>query len=153
MYLACRKSKVPAELHVYQQGPHGVGLADEHPALSQWITTAGTWLRQNGLLVGETRQVIQGEVKLNGEPMKWGTIAFKPRDGNAPVAWAMVSKGKFNISETGGTVPGICDVIVTSMGAVAPGPTSDGALTVGHNLVYQVNDGPNSLELDLTDKD
>lgn len=152
MYLACRKSKVPAELHVYQQGPHGVGLADEHPALSQWITTAGTWLRQNGLLVGETRQAIQGEVKLNGDPMKWGTIAFKPRDGNAPVAWAMVSKGKFNIPETAGTVPGICDVIVTSMGAVAPGPTSDGALTVGHGLVYQVNDGPNSLELDLTDK-
>ncbi|MEJ7591902.1 MAG: alpha/beta hydrolase [Planctomycetaceae bacterium] len=152
MYLACRKAGVPAELHVYQQGPHGVGLANEHPALSQWITSAGTWLRQNSLLVSGTRQAIQGEVKLHNEPMKWGTIAFKPRDSNAPVAWAMVSKGKFNIPATAGTVPGVCDVIVTNMGAVAPGPTTDDAHAVGHGLVYQVNDGPNSLELDLTDK-
>ena len=151
MYLACRKAGVPAELHVYQQGPHGVGLANEHPALSQWITTAGTWLRQNGLLVAGTRQAIQGEVKLHNEPMKWGTIAFKPRDSNAPVAWAMVSKGKFNIPASAGTVPGICDIIVTSMGAVAPGPTTDDAHTVGHGLVFEVSEGGNSMNLDLPD--
>ena len=149
MFQACRKAGVPAELHVYQQGPHGVGLANEHPALSQWITTAGTWLRQNALLVTGTRQAIQGEVKLNSEPMKFGTIALKPRNANAPVAWAMVSKGKFNIPATAGTVPGVCDVIVTSMGAVAPGPTTDDAHTVGHGLVFQVTEGGNSMHLDL----
>lgn len=149
MYLACRKAGVPAELHVYQHGPHGVGLANEHPALSQWISTAGTWLRQNGLLVSGSRQAIQGEVKLNGEPMKFGTIALKPRNANAPVAWAMVSKGKFNIPATAGTVPGVCDVIVTSMGSVAPGPTTDDARTVGHDLVFQVTEGGNSMNLDL----
>lgn len=149
MFLSCRKAGVPAELHVYQQGPHGVGLANEHPALSQWITTAGTWLRQNALLVEGTRQPIQGEVKLNGEPMKFGTIAFKPRNANAPVAWSMVSRGKFNIPSTAGTVPGICDVIVTNMGAVAPGPTTDDAHTVGHGLVFQVSEGGNTMELNL----
>ena len=152
MYLACRKAGVPAELHVYQHGPHGVGLANEHPALSQWITTAGTWLRQNGLLLGGTRQAIQGEVKLNGEPMKFGTIAFQPRNANAPVAWAIVSKGKYNIPATAGTVPGICDVIVTSMGAVAPGPTTDDAHTVGSGLVFQVSEGTNRMDLDVTGK-
>ncbi len=152
MYLACRKAGVPAELHVYQHGPHGVGLANEHPALSQWITTAGTWLRQNGLLIGGTRQAIQGEVKLNGEPMKFGTIAFKPRDPNAPVAWAMVSKGKYNIPVTAGTVPGLCDVILTSMGAVAPGPTTDDAHTVGSGLVFQVSEGNNRMDLEVTEK-
>ena len=149
LYLSCRKAGVPAELHVYQQGPHGVGLANEHPALSQWIASAGTWLRQNGLLVGGTRQAIQGEVTLNGEPMKFGTIAFKPRNADAPVAWAMVSKGKFNIPASSGTVPGICDVIVTSMGAVAPGPTTDDAHTVGSGLVFQVSEGENRMNLDL----
>ena len=149
MFLSCRKAGVPAELHVYQQGPHGVGLANEHPALSQWITSAGTWLRQNGLLVGGTRQAIQGEVKINGESMKFGTIAFKPRNKDAPVAWAMVSKGKFNIPATAGTVPGICDVIVTSMGAVAPGPTTEDARTVGHGLDFEVHEGGNEMDLDL----
>ncbi len=152
MYLACREAGVPAELHVYQHGPHGVGLANEHPALSQWITTAGTWLRQNGLLVSGTRQAIQGEVKLNGEPMKFGTIAFKPRDPNAPVAWAMVSKGKYNIPANVATVPGICDVILTNMGAVAPGPTTDDAHTVGSGLVFQVSGATNIMDLEVTDK-
>ena len=26
-YLALRKAKVPAEMHIYEKGPHGVGLA------------------------------------------------------------------------------------------------------------------------------
>ena len=119
--------------------------------MSQWITAAGTWLRQNALLVEATRQAIQGEVKLNGEPMKFGTIAFKPRNANAPVAWAMVSKGKFNIPATAGTVPGICDVIVTSMGAVAPGPTTDDAHTLGQGFVFKVSEGGNTMNLDLPD--
>ncbi|MBC7965870.1 MAG: alpha/beta hydrolase [Fuerstia sp.] len=151
MYLACRKAGVSAELHVYQHGPHGVGLANEHPALSQWIVTAGTWLRQNGLLVSGTRQAIHGEVKLNGEPMKFGTIAFKPRNANAPVAWAMVSKGKYNIPATAGTVPGVCDVIVTNMGAVAPGPTTDDAHTIGHGFVFQVSEAENIMDMEWGD--
>jgi acetyl esterase/lipase len=152
LYLACHKAGIPAELHIYQQGPHGVGLANEHPALSQWIAAAGTWLRQNGLLVSGTRQEIKGEVKLNGEPMKWGTIAFKPEDANAPVAWAMISKGKYSIPAGSGTVPGKCHVAVTSMGAIAPEPTTDNASTVATDLDYVVNDGSNNLDLDLTDK-
>ncbi|MCA9008144.1 MAG: alpha/beta hydrolase [Planctomycetaceae bacterium] len=152
LYLACRKASVPVEMHIYQQGPHGVGLANEHPALSQWIATAGTWLRQNGLLVSGKRQAIQGEVKLNGELMKWGTIAFEPADTNAPVAWAMISKGKYEIPAGNGTVPGECKVVVTSLGAIAPGPTADNAVEVANDLSYTVNDGPNSLDLELTDK-
>ena len=152
LYLACRKAGVPAEMHIYQQGPHGVGLANEHPALAQWIAMAGTWLRQNGLLVSGKRQAIQGEVKLNGELMKWGTIAFQPADANAPVAWAMISKGKYEIPAGSGTLPGDCKVVVTSLGAIAPGPTADNAAAVANDLSYTVHDGPNSLDLELTDK-
>src|SRR5579859_2071715 len=35
-YLALRKNKVPAELHIFEKGPHGVGLAMRDPALSEW---------------------------------------------------------------------------------------------------------------------
>ncbi len=148
-YLACRKAGVPAELHIYQHGPHGVGLANGHPALSQWISAAGTWLRQNGLLTSGTRQAIQGEVKLNGEPLKFGTIAFKPIDSGAPVAWSMVRGGKFNIAAASSTVPGKCEVVVTSMGAVAPGPTADDARTIGTGLTYEVQKANNQFDVDV----
>lgn len=49
-YLALRKAKVPAEMHVFENGPHGVGLALWDPALSTWPTLLSNWLRGRGLL-------------------------------------------------------------------------------------------------------
>jgi acetyl esterase/lipase len=49
-YLALRKAKVPAELHVFENGPHGVGLALEDPALGAWSTLLANWLRGRGLV-------------------------------------------------------------------------------------------------------
>jgi acetyl esterase/lipase len=49
-YLALRKAKVPAELHIYEQGPHGVGLGGTDPALVTWPDRLAGWLRTRGLL-------------------------------------------------------------------------------------------------------
>ena len=49
-YLALRKAKVPAEIHIFENGPHGVGLALDDPALSLWPTLLTNWLRARGLL-------------------------------------------------------------------------------------------------------
>jgi len=49
-YLALRKAGVPAEMHLYQQGPHGVGLAPTDEALSSWPARLADWLRVRGLL-------------------------------------------------------------------------------------------------------
>jgi acetyl esterase/lipase len=49
-YRALRKANVPAELHVFENGPHGVGLALWDPALSAWPTLLTNWLRGRGLL-------------------------------------------------------------------------------------------------------
>ena len=49
-YLAMRKAEVPGELHVYQNGPHGVGLALNDPVLSSWPRRLEAWLRVRGLL-------------------------------------------------------------------------------------------------------
>ena len=49
-YLALHKAGVPAELHIFQNGPHGVGLALGDPALSVWPTLLLDWLRLRGLL-------------------------------------------------------------------------------------------------------
>jgi acetyl esterase/lipase len=49
-YLALIKAKVPAEMHLFENGPHGVGLALGDPALSAWPTLLANWLRGRGLL-------------------------------------------------------------------------------------------------------
>jgi acetyl esterase/lipase len=49
-YLALRKAKVAAEMHIFENGPHGVGLSMDDPALSLWPTLLTNWLRGRGLL-------------------------------------------------------------------------------------------------------
>jgi len=49
-YLALRRAGVPAELHVYRNGRHGLGLAPETPGTSSWPQRCEDWLRGQGLL-------------------------------------------------------------------------------------------------------
>jgi acetyl esterase/lipase len=49
-YLALHKAHVPAELHIFQKGPHGVGLDLGDPALGAWPTLLINWLRGLRLL-------------------------------------------------------------------------------------------------------
>lgn len=43
-YDALRAAKVPAELHVFEHGRHGFGLAPDDPVLSTWTLLAAQWL-------------------------------------------------------------------------------------------------------------
>jgi acetyl esterase/lipase len=49
-YLALKRAHVPAELHIFQNGAHGVGLALGDPALGMWPSLLTTWMRERGLL-------------------------------------------------------------------------------------------------------
>lgn len=49
-YLALRKAKVPAELHVFEKGRHGLGLAQKEPGTRAWPDLAQAWMRGRGLL-------------------------------------------------------------------------------------------------------
>jgi acetyl esterase/lipase len=49
-YLALKKAGVPAELHIYQKGKHGVGLAPKDPVLSTWTARLEDWMKARGLL-------------------------------------------------------------------------------------------------------
>lgn len=44
-YAALRKAGVPAELHIYEKGPHGVGLARYIPGVGEWPKQCESWLR------------------------------------------------------------------------------------------------------------
>src|SRR5262249_2418292 len=54
-YLALKKAKVPAELHIYEKGPHGVGLAPKDPILGTWPDRLNGWLESRGLLKKEQK--------------------------------------------------------------------------------------------------
>lgn len=49
-YLALREAGVPAEMHIYEPGRHGVGLAPDHPALSTWPGLLENWLKTREIL-------------------------------------------------------------------------------------------------------
>ena len=49
-YLACRRAGVPAELHIFRTGRHGLGLAKETPGTNQWPSLCEAWLRNQGFL-------------------------------------------------------------------------------------------------------
>ncbi|GAB2840334.1 hypothetical protein GCM10027277_04100 [Pseudoduganella ginsengisoli] len=49
-YQALTRAKVPAELHIFEQGGHGVGMADGLGTTSAWPKRAEEWLRMRGLL-------------------------------------------------------------------------------------------------------
>ncbi len=49
-YLALHKAGVPAEMHVFEKGEHGVGLDLGDPALGEWPVLLANWLRARGLL-------------------------------------------------------------------------------------------------------
>jgi acetyl esterase/lipase len=51
-YAALRRANVPAEMHIFERGAHGVGMGLSDPALSAWPTLLMNWMRQQGLLTG-----------------------------------------------------------------------------------------------------
>lgn len=49
-YLALRKAGVACELHIYERGGHGFGLAPDDPIVGSWTRRCADWLRRRGLL-------------------------------------------------------------------------------------------------------
>jgi len=49
-YEALLKAGVPAEMHIFANGPHGTGLGKGDAALDQWPNLLEIWLREQGLL-------------------------------------------------------------------------------------------------------
>ena len=45
---ALRKARVPFEIHLYEQGPHGFGLAPTNPVLASWTDRCADWLAGRG---------------------------------------------------------------------------------------------------------
>jgi len=49
-YAALVKAGVPAEMHIFQHGAHGAGLAATNPQLSVWPDLVAKWMRERGYM-------------------------------------------------------------------------------------------------------
>jgi acetyl esterase/lipase len=49
-YSALVKVGVPAEMHLFQHGAHGAGLAPANPQLSDWPDLLAKWMRERGYM-------------------------------------------------------------------------------------------------------
>jgi acetyl esterase/lipase len=52
---ALRKAGVPFEFHLYEQGPHGFGLAPTNPILATWADRCADWLGLHGFAKAKTK--------------------------------------------------------------------------------------------------
>ncbi len=53
-YTALVRAGVPAEMHIFQEGPHGTALGQAYSALSAWPELLENWLRLNGWIPQRT---------------------------------------------------------------------------------------------------
>ncbi len=126
-YLACRQNKVPAELHIYKPGPHGVGLMQGDPVLGTWPAHLAAWLRNQGFFSTAKRIALTGKVTIGGKPVSWGAIAFENADSNAPRPTARVMRGGFKLDAANGVAAGKHKLHITYSAADVPGlETADG---------------------------
>ena len=134
-YLALRKHNVPAELHIYQKGQHGLGLGVGSPVLKSWGDRLEDWLRTNGFLTAAKRIPLKGEISIDGSPIARGWITFTPKDNpHAPVIPGYLRNSQFSMKEADGPVPGdyLVDIHVMSQ-ARALVPTIESVRTISHD--------------------
>lgn len=159
LYDALNKKHVPCELHVYQNGVHGVGLMTGDPVLGTWPGHLAAWLRDNGFLTARVeRAAVEGRVTINGHPASWATLCFTPEDPNQPVVTARVRNGKYSLPAGKGPVIGKANITATLSAQDVPASQSaTGFLTTtekvrgkGGRLNADIAPGKTSVDLDLT---
>lgn len=145
-YEALMKHGVKAELHVYQNGPHGVGLAPGDAVLGTWPERLADWLKLNNFLKPVEMGNVSGQINHENEPLRWGTLAFIPQDELILETCVMVSRGRFRAD-----VPvGQHSLRIVDLGDVVPYPTAEDASTLSESTIqFNVVAGDNELALDL----
>jgi acetyl esterase/lipase len=157
-YLACRKNGVPAEMHIYKPGPHGVGLQLGDPVLGTWSGHLRDWLRNQGFFKPSKRAGVTGKVSVNGVDVSWGAVVFQPLDSSLPVSCARVMRGSFKLDAAAGPPIGKVNVIVTYSAADVPGlESSTGTVRTQRqspagpdHWQIEIHEGENALALPIS---
>lgn len=109
-YLALRKANVPAELHIYEKGKHGLGLAPNEPGTATWPGRCADWMKNHGwlnpnkIVASDPSAVTDPDFSLQGEYSgEMETDEGKQKIGVQVVA---LGKGRFHAVGYIGGLPG-----------------------------------------------
>lgn len=147
LYDALLAARVPAELHIFNFGDHGLGLnrgADPvDMKASPWGELLRHWMQRTGFLFeqsGESgRCEVKGEVLLDGVPVGLGWLTWVPDDRNLPVARTRLTAagfGRFHLEAPNGPVPGAYRLLLHVVSAVYPA-TATGDYTMQQALMFE----------------
>ncbi|MFG0297581.1 MAG: alpha/beta hydrolase [Maioricimonas sp. JB045] len=154
-YRALVEHGVPAELHAYQNGPHGVGLGIGDPVLYSWKDRLQDWMQTSGFLTDVERAAVSGKITENGKPVSRGTITLIPLDDpeNRPIAWGRIGRGNYTIPADRGPTIGMHKIVIRDLGTVVPEPTIEDIreLTAGkeYHIEIVAGDNANVFTIDL----
>ena len=138
-YQELHKHSIPAEMHIFGSGAHGIGLGTGDPDSSAWFELLNSWLRRNGFLTSKKRVLVRGELTLNGEVPGSVWITFEPKDANAPPAVTRIDQstgGKYEIDAVQGPVEGEHSVTVRLISRKYP-QDATGRYTIEDEQVYR----------------
>jgi len=92
-YEALHKHGVPAALHVFGHGAHGMGMGTGDPDLARWPVLLFDWLKRQRFLTDAERIPVEVAVQIDGKPLYWGWITLIPEDPNLPIAARLIDSG------------------------------------------------------------
>ena len=111
-YNALLQHRVPAELHIFQYGEHGVGLAESEPVTGQWFSQLQRWLTRSGFLTDAKRIAVSGKIPMEKYPaLAW--VTFWPEEATHPASRVRLmqdARGKIELPASRGLVPGVYQV-------------------------------------------
>ena len=139
VYDALLKAGVPAELHIFNQGDHSLGLAVDEPEVRHWPKLLHAWLRRHCFLTDEKRLTVNGRLLVEGLPLGIAALTFVPKSENHPHAHTRLTNvggGAFAIPESHGPVAGQYMVKVHLLSHQYP-PATTGQYTLAQPQVYQ----------------
>ncbi len=108
-YEALHKHGIPAALHVFGHGAHGMGMGTGDPDLARWPDLLLDWLGRQRFLTDAERVPVEVTVQIDDKPLHWGWITLIPEDPNLPIAAQMIdagAKGRVAFSLATGPCPG-----------------------------------------------
>jgi len=84
---------IPFELHIFEEGRHGLGLAKEHPHCQQWLSLAENWLREHQY-VKEAEGLMRQQLFIAGD----STAAIKGAGEKPMTGWGEYLQSYFGTS-------------------------------------------------------
>ncbi len=111
-YDALRRAGVPAEMHVFGYGEHGVGLASGDPDTREWFPLLVNWMRRSAFLIDARRVAIEQPLPIHDaieHPLGMYWVTLIPDDPNAPIARVRLdpsAEAQLKIPASHGPVPG-----------------------------------------------